>query len=212
MPPKMLMKIDFTSASLLITSSAFAITSALAPPPMSRKFAGSPPTWLTMSTVLMASPAPLAMIPTYPSSPTYWRPLACAASSRSSRSWVASYSDHSCRKAALSSRVTLASRACTRPSGVRISGLISTRSASPSTYARYSLTSTSTVPSVAAGLSFARSTHSRATASLRPSTGSTCRRATASGSCAATCSMSTPPRADSSPRCSLADRSSVNDA
>src|SRR5215211_7109802 len=177
-PPKMLMKMDFTSPSLLMTSSAFAITSALAPPPMSRKFAGSPSTWLTMSTVLMASPAPLAMMPTYPSSPTYWRPLAWAAASRSSRSWVASYSDHSCRKAALSSRVTLASRACTRPSVVTISGLISTRSA----------------------------------ASLRPSTGSTCKRAIASGASAATCSMSTPPRADSIPRSSLADRSSVNDA
>src|SRR4029450_9489121 len=42
-----------------------------------------------------------------------------------------------------------------RPSVVRISGLISTRSASPSTYARYSFTSTSTVPSVAAGFSLA---------------------------------------------------------
>ena len=37
MPPKMLMKIDFTLWSKLITSSAAAITSALAPPPMSRK-------------------------------------------------------------------------------------------------------------------------------------------------------------------------------
>ena len=36
----------------------------------------------------MASPAPLAMIPTEPSSPTYCRPLAWAASSRSSRTWV----------------------------------------------------------------------------------------------------------------------------
>ena len=64
MPPKMLMKIDFTLGSLLMTSSAPAITSALAPPPMSRKLAGLPPTWLTMSTVLMARPAPLAMMPT----------------------------------------------------------------------------------------------------------------------------------------------------
>ena len=40
MPPKMLMKIDFTFGSLLMTSSAPAITSALAPPPMSRKLAG----------------------------------------------------------------------------------------------------------------------------------------------------------------------------
>ena len=40
MPPKMLMKIDFTFGSVLMTSSALAITSALAPPPMSRKLAG----------------------------------------------------------------------------------------------------------------------------------------------------------------------------
>ena len=64
MPPKMLMKIDRTLGSLLITSRAPAITSALAPPPMSRKLAGLPPTWLTMSTVLMARPAPLAITPT----------------------------------------------------------------------------------------------------------------------------------------------------
>ena len=64
MPPKMLMKIDFTRGSLLMTSSAPAMTSALAPPPMSRKLAASPPTWLTTSSVLMASPAPLAMMPT----------------------------------------------------------------------------------------------------------------------------------------------------
>ena len=43
MPPKMLMKIDFTFGSLLMTSRAPAITSALAPPPMSRKLAGLPP-------------------------------------------------------------------------------------------------------------------------------------------------------------------------
>ena len=56
MPPKMLMKIDRTSGSLLMTSSAPAMTSALAPPPMSRKLAGLPPTWLTMSTVRHGEP------------------------------------------------------------------------------------------------------------------------------------------------------------
>ena len=90
MPPKMLMKIERTLASLLMTSSAPAITSALAPPPMSRKLAGLPPTWLTMSTVLIASPAPLAITPTEPSSPTYCRPCSWANSSRASRTWVAS--------------------------------------------------------------------------------------------------------------------------
>ena len=40
MPPKMLMKMACTAGSLLMTSSAPAMTSALAPPPMSRKLAG----------------------------------------------------------------------------------------------------------------------------------------------------------------------------
>jgi succinyl-CoA synthetase beta subunit len=49
---------------------------------------------------------------------------------------VAAYSSHSgWRYSAFSSSDTFASSACTLPSGVRISGLISTRSASPSTYA-----------------------------------------------------------------------------
>ena len=39
MPPKMLTKIDRTAGSELMTSRAAAITSALAPPPMSRKLA-----------------------------------------------------------------------------------------------------------------------------------------------------------------------------
>ena len=47
-----------------MTSSAAAMTSALAPPPMSRKLAALPPTWFTTSSVLMARPAPLAMMPT----------------------------------------------------------------------------------------------------------------------------------------------------
>ena len=120
-PPKMLMKMERTLGSELMTSRALAITSALAPPPMSRKLAGRPPTWLTTSQVLMASPAPLAIIPTKPSRPTYCRPTWRAWRSRSSSSAVSSYSAHSgWRKAALSSRVTLASRACTRPSGVSI--------------------------------------------------------------------------------------------
>ena len=91
-PPKMLMKIDRTLGSLVITSSAPAITSAFAPPPMSRKFAGEPPTWFTMSTVLIASPAPFAITPTDPSSPTYCSPRSWANRSRVSRTWVASYS------------------------------------------------------------------------------------------------------------------------
>ena len=69
MPPKMLTKMTFTWGSELMTSSADAMTSAFAPPPMSRKFAAEPPTWFTTSSVDIARPAPLAMIPTVPSSP-----------------------------------------------------------------------------------------------------------------------------------------------
>ena len=68
-PPKMLTKIALTAGSALMTSSAAAITSALAPPPMSRKLAAVPPTWVTTSRVDMARPAPLAMMPTLPESP-----------------------------------------------------------------------------------------------------------------------------------------------
>ncbi len=73
MPPKMLMRIDWTFSSKLMTSSAPAMTSAFAPPPMSRKLAAEPPTWLTTSSVLIARPAPLAMMPTVPSRPMYCR-------------------------------------------------------------------------------------------------------------------------------------------
>ena len=44
--------------------------SALAPPPTSRKLAGSPPWYLMMSIVDMASPAPLTRQPMLPSSLT----------------------------------------------------------------------------------------------------------------------------------------------
>jgi hypothetical protein len=44
MPPKMLIRIERTFGSVLMTSSALAITLASAPPPISRKFAAAPPT------------------------------------------------------------------------------------------------------------------------------------------------------------------------
>jgi hypothetical protein len=69
MPPKMLTKMERTAGSELMTSRAAAMTSALAPPPMSKKLAAEPPHWLTTSSVLMASPAPLAIMPTEPSRP-----------------------------------------------------------------------------------------------------------------------------------------------
>ena len=60
----------------MMISSPLAITSALAPPPMSRKLAGlgepsnSAPAYATTSRVLITRPAPLPMIPTDPSSLT----------------------------------------------------------------------------------------------------------------------------------------------
>ena len=76
MPPKTLTNTLFTCASEMMISSPFAITSALAPPPMSRKFAGlgapanSSPAYATTSRVLITRPAPLPMMPTLPSSLT----------------------------------------------------------------------------------------------------------------------------------------------
>ena len=73
MPPNTLTNTLFTSGSPRITSSPSAITSAEAPPPMSRKFAGfTPPcfspAYATTSRVDITRPAPLPMIPTWPPS------------------------------------------------------------------------------------------------------------------------------------------------
>ncbi len=75
-PPNTLTNTLFTCGSLMMISSPLAITSALAPPPMSRKLAGfgdpanSSPAYATTSRVLITRPAPLPMIPTLPSSLT----------------------------------------------------------------------------------------------------------------------------------------------
>ena len=93
MPPKMLMKIDRTFGSLLMTSSAPAITSALAPPPMSRKLAGLPPTWLTMSTRAHREPGAVGDDADGAVEADVLQALARAPPARaSSRTWVASYS------------------------------------------------------------------------------------------------------------------------
>ena len=63
MPPKMLISTALTFLSDIRMRKAFLICSALAPPPTSRKFAGSPPASLMMSIVAIASPAPLTMQP-----------------------------------------------------------------------------------------------------------------------------------------------------
>src|SRR5829696_2690486 len=74
-PPKTFTRTDRTDGSARMISSPFAITSAEAPPPMSRKLAGRTPpcrspAYATTSRVDMTRPAPLPMMPTSPSSLT----------------------------------------------------------------------------------------------------------------------------------------------
>ena len=66
-PPKMLINIDFTFLSAKIIRNPFYTVSALAVPPTSKKFAGSPPAILIMSIVAIAKPAPFTIHPTFPS-------------------------------------------------------------------------------------------------------------------------------------------------
>ena len=75
MPPKTFTNTLLTSGSPSTTSRPAAMTSAEAPPPMSRKLAGfTPPcfspAYATTSSVDITSPAPLPMMPTAPSSLT----------------------------------------------------------------------------------------------------------------------------------------------
>ena len=90
MPPKMLMKIDFTRGSLLMTSRAPAMTSALAPPPMSRKLAGLAADLVDDVERAHGQPGAVGDDADEPSRPTYCRPFSWAACSRSSRTWVSS--------------------------------------------------------------------------------------------------------------------------
>src|SRR5487761_2291205 len=62
-PAKMLTRMAFTFLSESTRRKASATRSGEAPPPTSRKLAGSPPAYLIMSMVAMASPAPLMMQP-----------------------------------------------------------------------------------------------------------------------------------------------------
>src|SRR5439155_629722 len=66
MPPKMLIRTAFTLGSESRILNADATCSEVAPPPTSRKLAGSPPTNLMMSMVAIARPAPFTMHPTVP--------------------------------------------------------------------------------------------------------------------------------------------------
>ena len=86
MPPKMLTRIAFTFGSARMRRIAAVTLSARAPPPMSRKFAGSPPARFTRSIVVIASPAPLTMQPIVPSSLMKLRPASRASMSVGSSS------------------------------------------------------------------------------------------------------------------------------
>src|SRR5262245_10811216 len=66
-PPKILIKTPRTLASERMILKAWATLSLVAPPPTSRKLAGSPPQSLIISIVAMAKPAPLTMHPMLPS-------------------------------------------------------------------------------------------------------------------------------------------------
>ena len=70
MPAKILTRIALTFESDSTRLKAVCTRSGEAPPPTSRKFAGSPPAYLIMSMVAMARPAPLMMQPMSPSRPT----------------------------------------------------------------------------------------------------------------------------------------------
>ena len=68
MPPKMLTRIAFSPGLRSISLNASVTFSAVAPPPTSRKLAGSPPKSLIVSIVAIARPAPLTRQPMLPSS------------------------------------------------------------------------------------------------------------------------------------------------
>src|SRR5580765_299943 len=67
MPPKMLTRMAFNPGFLIINANASVTCSVVAPPPTSRKLAGSPPNSLMLSMVAMARPAPLTRQPILPS-------------------------------------------------------------------------------------------------------------------------------------------------
>ena len=70
MPANTLTRIARTFLSRRTARNDLVTRSGEAPPPMSRKFAGSPPANLIMSSVAIARPAPLTMQPISPSRPT----------------------------------------------------------------------------------------------------------------------------------------------
>src|SRR2546426_606815 len=113
-PANTFTRIALTLRSESTSRNAAATRSGPAPPPMSRKFASSPPACLIMSIVTIAIPAPLMMQPMSPSRATYLSPCSAAAASRGS-SWAESRSSATLgrRNMALSSKLIFTSRAST---------------------------------------------------------------------------------------------------
>jgi hypothetical protein len=133
MPPKMLTRIAFTFGFDSMILNAAVTRSVVAPPPTSRKFAGSPPKSLIVSIVAIARPAPFTMQPMLPSSEMYESSCfdaSISSGSSSSMSRIATMSGW--RNSALSSKLNFASSAITSPEPVTISGLISASDASVS--------------------------------------------------------------------------------
>ena len=73
-PPKIFTNMPSTLSSSNIIPNAAVIDSLVAPPPISRKFAGSHPYNFITSIDAIASPAPFTKQPMFPSSFTYERP------------------------------------------------------------------------------------------------------------------------------------------
>ena len=128
MPPKMFTRIASTFGSARIRRIAAATLSARAPPPMSRKFAGSPPARFTRSIVVIARPAPLTMQPIVPSSLMNVSPASRASrSAGSSSSGSRRSSRPGWRARAESSSVIFASRHCERSTSAVEPGLADDR-------------------------------------------------------------------------------------
>src|SRR3984885_13799340 len=193
-PPKMFTKIPLTAGFFSISLNASVTFCAVAPPPTSRKFAGSAPNSLIVSMVAMASPAPLTKQPMLPPSEMYDRSYfdaSTSAGSSSSKSRIATMSGW--RNSAFESKFNFASSAITSPFPVMISGLISASEASRSTNARYSpCMNVRACAMDASGTPIFLATSS-AWRSVKPASGSTATLCILSGWCAATSSISMPP-------------------
>ena len=114
-----------------------------------------------------------------------------------------------CRKSALSSTVYFESSARTSPSGVTISGLISTSMASVSTNARYAFSMIWETCFISSRGMPAPKHSERAWKGRKPVSGSRCSLAIFSGSSSASFSMSTPPSVVSMKNGFFAPRSNV---